>query len=114
MNIPANASARKPLTCDRLGRLLAGGSVLGALALAQWVSPWFLLVVVGTALNLLVSGITDRCAVRSLLIRMGFPRERDVGRAEAAASMDSSSRRSRFPNRLARTGGQLRRNVPSN
>jgi hypothetical protein len=73
---------RKQMTYDRLGRLLAGLSILVALTLAHFVSPWFLLAAVGTGLNLVFSGITDRCAIRNLMIRLGIPGERDLGRAE--------------------------------
>ncbi len=70
------------LTHERIGRVLVGVSVLTGIGLSP-VSPWFLLISAGTALNLAISGITDRCPVRSLLLRMGFPGERDLGRAES-------------------------------
>ncbi len=73
------------LTHERAGRILAGTSLLAGLLLAQIVSPWFLLIAAGTALNLVLSGLTDRCAVKNLLIRAGLPGERDLGRAEAMA-----------------------------
>ena len=73
----------KLLTHERVGRFLAGLSVLGSLALGWLVSPWFLLMAAGVAGNLIISAITDRCAVKRLLIRMGLPGERDMGRAEA-------------------------------
>jgi len=72
------------LTHERIGRVLVGASVLTGIGLSL-VSPWFLLVSAGTALNLAISGITDRCPVKSLLLRMGFPGERDLGRAEGLA-----------------------------
>lgn len=74
------------LTHERAGRLLAGAAVLVSVAMALLVSPWFLLGAAGTAVNLMLSGITDRCAVKSLLVRMGLPGERDLGRAEATLS----------------------------
>jgi ubiquinone/menaquinone biosynthesis C-methylase UbiE len=84
---PAAAKRDAPVfTHERAGRILAGAGLLASLFLAQLVSPWFLLAVAGTALNLVLSGITDRCAVKSLLIRMGLPGERDLGRAEAEAN----------------------------
>jgi hypothetical protein len=76
---------RRTITHERAGRMLAGASVLAGLGLGWLVSPWFLLAAAGTALNLVLSGITDRCAVKNLLIRMGLPGERDLGRAEAEA-----------------------------
>ena len=81
---PAAKAAAPIFTHERAGRILAGTSLLACLFLAQLVSPWFLLAAAGTALNLVLSGITDRCLVKNLLIRMGLPGERDLGRAEAS------------------------------
>jgi hypothetical protein len=78
-------------THERAGRILAGLSFLAVLALGWWASPWFLLGGVGVALNLILSGITDRCAVKSLLVKVGLPGERDVGHAEARASRQSEA-----------------------
>jgi hypothetical protein len=69
------------LTHERLGRVLAGLTVLAGLGLGL-LNAWFLLIAAGTAINLVLSGVTDRCVVKKLLIRMGFPGERDLGRAE--------------------------------
>ena len=86
---------------ERLGRILAGATLLAASALAHFVSPWFLLVAAGTGLSLAISGLTDRCPIKKLLIRMGFPGERDVGRAEAIKSAPPSSEGAAVPvNRL--------------
>lgn len=76
-------------THERAGRVLVGLSVLTSVGLSL-LSPWFLLAAAGTALNFAISGITDRCLVKSLLIRMGFPGERDVGRAEGIMSGGSA------------------------
>ena len=72
----------RTLTHERVGRVLAGLTVLAGIGLGL-LNAWFLLIVAGTAVNLVLSGATDRCVVKNLLIRMGFPGERDVGRAEA-------------------------------
>jgi ubiquinone/menaquinone biosynthesis C-methylase UbiE len=89
---PLSARGETPvLTHERAGRILAGVALLASLFLAQLVSPWFLLAAAGTALNLVLSGITERCMIKSLLIRMGFPGERDVGRAEALAKTAGAS-----------------------
>lgn len=65
-----------PWSVDRWGRLLAGVGTLLCLALAQLVSPWFLLGIAATALNLVVTSFTDACALRNTLIRLGA-RERE-------------------------------------
>ncbi len=82
---------KAPISHERVGRVLAGLSLMGALALALTVSPWFLLAVAGTALNLVLSGVTDRCAVKSLLVRLGVPGERDIGRAETFEREESEA-----------------------
>ncbi len=71
------------MTHERAGRILAGISVAVAAALAYFHHPLWMLAAGGIALNLILSGITDRCVVKDLLIRMGLPGERDLGRAEA-------------------------------
>ncbi|HOX06588.1 MAG TPA: DUF2892 domain-containing protein [Planctomycetota bacterium] len=71
----------RTLTHERVGRVLAGLTVLAGFGLGL-LNAWFFLIVAGTAINLVLSGVTDRCVVKNLLIRMGFPGERDVGRAE--------------------------------
>jgi hypothetical protein len=109
---------KKPaFTHERAGRLLAGAAVLVSLLLAQTASPWFLLAAAGTGLNLVLSAITDRCAVKSLLIRLGLPGERDIGRAESmrattlrapAASASVSWRRTSRPRPLTGSSSTLR------
>lgn len=71
------------ITHERVGRVVAGVSLLASVALGFFHHPAWLLVTSGTALNLVVSGLTGRCPVKSLLLRIGIPGERDVGRAEA-------------------------------
>jgi hypothetical protein len=79
----ASGSRRARLTHERVGRLLAGAAVIASLAAGWLLSPWCLLCAGGTALNLVISALTDRCPVKTLLIRLGLPGERDLGRAEA-------------------------------
>ena len=69
-----------PLTHERVGRFLAGTGVLATVVMAQIHNPAWMVITGAIALNLLVSGITDRCKVKTLLVRMGFPGERDLGR----------------------------------
>ncbi|MFH1024404.1 MAG: DUF2892 domain-containing protein [Planctomycetota bacterium] len=84
---------RKFMTHERTGRILAGVSVAGAVALGYFHHPLWLLAAVGTGLNLVLSGITDRCVVKNLLVRMGFPGERDLGRREVLTRMADDARR---------------------
>jgi hypothetical protein len=102
---PDSAHRNIPVTHERLGRLLAGTTILAAVALAHFVSPWFLLAAAGTATNLVLSGITDRCAIKNLLIRLGLPGERDVGHAEVLMSTSTMPR----PNRTVRPMSARRR-----
>ncbi|HOX06269.1 MAG TPA: DUF2892 domain-containing protein [Planctomycetota bacterium] len=95
------------LTHERAGRALAGGSVVLCLALAWLASPWFLLGAAGTALNLIISAITDRCAVKSLLIGLGLPGERDLGRAEALAGLEAAPAAEQREPSARRTGSKL-------
>ena len=80
----------RPVTHERLGRALAGGAVLICLTLGWLLHPIWLIGAALTSGNLILSAITDRCAVRSLLIRLGLPGERDVGRAEACENLECS------------------------
>ena len=74
---------REPVTHERFGRGLAGLTVMATVVLGYLHSPYWLLVALGVAANLALSALTDRCAVKNLLIRLGLPGERDLGRAEA-------------------------------
>src|SRR5512135_3136763 len=98
------AMMTKRISCERVVRVLAGLTVLGSLGLGRLHHPLWLIAAAGTALDLLFSGIIDRCVVRSLLVRMGFPRERDLGRAGAIGSRGFPSGRPRPSNRLASAG----------
>ena len=70
------------MTHERAGRLLAGISVAGISALAWLHDPSWLLALAGIGLNLAMSALTGKCAVKALLIRLGLPGERDLGVAE--------------------------------
>ncbi len=74
---------RVPVTHERFGRGLAGLTVMATVLLGYAHSPYWLLAALGVAMNLALSALTDRCAVKNLLIRLGLPGERDLGRAEA-------------------------------
>ena len=61
------------MTVERLLRLIAGAFVLVSLALAQWVSAWWLLFTAFVGLNLFQSGFTGFCPPSFLLKRLGVP-----------------------------------------
>jgi hypothetical protein len=60
------------MTVERAIRILAGTIVLASLALAQWVSAWFLLATVFVGANLLQSGFTRFCPAETVLRRFGI------------------------------------------
>lgn len=62
-------------TINQALRAIAGGFVILSVALAQFVSPWFLLFTVFVGLNLLQSAFSGWCPMMSLLARLGFRRE---------------------------------------
>jgi hypothetical protein len=103
-----------PLARERIGNALAGASVLATVALGYLHDPLWLLATAGIAVNLMLTSVLDRCAVKSLLAWMGIPGERDLGRAEALMSMDSSSSRPRLSNRLLRANAAIGRSAPNN
>jgi hypothetical protein len=60
------------MTVERGLRLMAGSFILLSLALAHWVSPYWLLFTAFVGLNLLQSGITNWCPAMAILRRLGF------------------------------------------
>jgi DUF2892 family protein len=77
------------MTVDRALRMLAGAFVLITLALAYWVSPWWLLFTAFVGLNLLQSAFTNWCPAMAIFRWMGLPescatKPPDVDRAVAA------------------------------
>ena len=61
------------MTVERAVRLLAGVMVLISLALAYWVSPYWLWLTAFMGLNLLQSGFTNWCPAISIFKKMGLP-----------------------------------------
>jgi len=59
------------MTVERSLRLIAGAFVLLSLALAVWVSPYWLLFTGFVGLNLLQSGFTNWCPMMFLLRKCG-------------------------------------------
>lgn len=62
---------------ERYLRLVAGVFVIASVALAHWVSPWFLLFTAFVGANLLQSAFTQWCPLVSILRAAGvreYPR----------------------------------------
>ncbi len=60
------------MTVERGVRLMAGVIVLLSVALAHFLSPWWLLLTAFVGLNLLQSGLTNWCPAMSMLRAMGL------------------------------------------
>ena len=57
---------------DSFIRALAGTIILASLALAHWVSPWWLLLTAFAGLNLLQSAFTGFCPPTIVLTKLGW------------------------------------------
>jgi len=67
------------MTLERRIRLIAGTFVLASLALAHWVSPWFLWFTAFVGANLIQSALTRWCLMEDILRALGWagPEERE-------------------------------------
>ena len=61
------------MNIERLLRLIAGSFVLASVILGWLVSPWFYLLTVFVALNLVQSAFTNWCPMMTILRRSGVP-----------------------------------------
>ena len=59
------------MSIERWIRVIAGSFILISLALAHWVSPWWLLFTAFVGLNLLQSGFTCWCLMEDILRKLG-------------------------------------------
>jgi hypothetical protein len=59
---------------ERLIRVIAGSFVLTSLALAHWVSPYWLWFTAFVGLNLFQSGLTRWCLMEDILKKLGVPK----------------------------------------
>ena len=59
------------MTLENAIRVLAGTMVLISLALAHWVSPWWLLLAVFVSVNLIQSAFTGICPAAIVLKKLG-------------------------------------------
>jgi hypothetical protein len=60
------------MTIERALRIMAGIVVLISVALAHFVSPWWLLLTAFVGLNLLQSGFTNACPAMAIFKIMGL------------------------------------------
>jgi hypothetical protein len=60
------------MTLERYIRMIAGSFILISLALAHWVSPYWLWFTAFVGANLVVAGITDWCLMKRLLYKFGI------------------------------------------
>ena len=60
------------MTLEGAVRVLAGSFVLLGVALARWVSPWWLLLDVFVGLNLIQSAFTGICPAEAIFRRLGI------------------------------------------
>jgi predicted CDP-diglyceride synthetase/phosphatidate cytidylyltransferase len=69
------------MSIERWIRIIAGSFILISLALAHWVSPWWLLFTAFVGLNLLQSGFTCWCLMEDILRKLGVKdaAQRDAG-----------------------------------
>ncbi len=61
------------MTVERALRLMAGTFILVSLALATWVSPYWLLFTAFIGLNLLQSAFTNWCPAMTIFRKLGLP-----------------------------------------
>lgn len=64
---------------ERFSRILVGSSVLSILAMGYFFNPYCYYLFLALAINLIQSGITEKCLVKDLLIKIGFKGERELG-----------------------------------
>ena len=70
------------MTVEEALRAIAGTFILISVALAVWVSPWFLLFTAFVGANLLQSAFTKWCLMEKILAGLGVAKP--VSRAPAA------------------------------
>ena len=75
------------MTIERALRLLAGVMILASLALAHWVSPYWLWLTAFVGLNLLQSGFTNWCPAMAIFRMMGLPSSDSDGKKLTRATI---------------------------
>ncbi len=67
------------MSMDRYIRVFAGTFILISLALAHWVSPYWLWFTVFVGANLLQSGLTRWCMLEDILSKLGVAKKESAG-----------------------------------
>ena len=73
------------MTIERMLRMIAGFFILLSVALAEFVSPLWLLFTAFVGLNLLQSGFTNWCPMIWMLQKLGLRTEADMAGAKTVA-----------------------------
>ena len=68
--LPVNRGTSAMVSMENQVRIVAGGIVLSAVLLTQFVNPVFVWLSGFVGVGLLISGFTDWCGIRMLLARM--------------------------------------------
>lgn len=68
--LPAHVDRSQPIDLQRQVQIAAGGLVVGGIALAALVSPWFALLSGFVGAGLVLAGATGTCAMARVLARM--------------------------------------------
>ena len=72
--LPVEKNASAPISLMRQVQIVAGTMIATGTLLGAFVSPWFLLISGGAGFGLLIAGLTDTCAMASLLSMMPWNR----------------------------------------
>ena len=67
-----------PWSVDRWGRLLSGVMLFACTLLGILIHPWWFGAALCVSASLVFSAVTDRCAVRAALIRLGAREREDL------------------------------------
>jgi hypothetical protein len=73
------------MTIENAIRILAGAIVLTSLALAHWISEWWLLLTAFVGFNLIQSAFTGFCPAEIIFRKLG------VGKGSARSSCESTT-----------------------
>jgi Inner membrane protein YgaP-like, transmembrane domain len=74
-----NSKEEIQMTMNRYIRVFAGSFVLISLALAHWVSPYWLWFTAFVGANLLQSGLTRWCLLEDILAKLGVATKESSG-----------------------------------